>query len=307
MLHFKINFRSFAIFLLIYLEVPFGSVKSYEDADKKFYEDFISNLIHDSESIEKYFSSEDMEKSGRLKIRYDSVKHKFLLTYDFDEILKSEILKNKLAYDISFKETGEGFSELDFTCESKQLTKKFFFKNQKLIFPTTYFTENWNSFKSEYFSFYISDKNLFNDKCAEYLDKYVNDLLILMNFSKEETELLKKEKIIYLLCENEDEIKKISGFNTKGMYLLNEDAVITTYSFHTHEIVHLLMNYKLKNLPLFTLPFFREGIAVALGGRGGLNANILMDAGYFILQSNFIDPRTLLSKTDFYSEDPSIT
>jgi hypothetical protein len=36
MLHFKINFRSFAIFLLIYLEVPFGSVKSYEDADKNF-------------------------------------------------------------------------------------------------------------------------------------------------------------------------------------------------------------------------------------------------------------------------------
>ena len=302
-----INFRSVLIFFLIFLVVPFASVKSYTMDDEKFYEDFISDLINNNENIEKYFLFEDLEKSNRLSISYDNVKYKFLLTYDIDEFLKKEIIKNKFPYEISFRETGEEFSELDFTCEKIQLTKKYYFKNKKLIFPSTYYADNWNNFKSEYFSFYISDPDLFNVNCPEYLDMYVSELLVVMNFSKEERELLKKEKIIYLLCKDENEIKKISGFSTKGIYLLDEDAVITTYSFHTHEIVHLLMNYKLKNLPIFTLPFFQEGIAVALGGRGGLGSSVLMDAGYFILKSDFADTKKILSKKGFQSDDPSIT
>jgi hypothetical protein len=118
---------------------------------------------------------------------------------------------------------------------------------------------------------------------------------------------LEEKKIIYILCKDDDEIKKITGFNTRGLYILAYDEIITTYNCHFHELAHLLINFKLKTLPLYTLPFFQEGFAVAAGGRGGLSRNVLFDAGYFLQKSGIIKFNSILTKEEFLSEDASVT
>ncbi len=128
----------------------------------------------------------------------------------------------------------------------------------------------------------------------------------LLQINKDRVNLLQKEKINYILCKDENEIKTISGFDTRGIYILAYDEVITTFNTHYHELSHLLMNFKLQNLPLYTLPFFQEGFAVAVGGRGGIGRNILLNIGYFLEKSNYLKFNSILSKKDFVSENASM-
>ena len=131
-------------------------------------------------------------------------------------------------------------------------------------------------------------------------------MIKLLQIDDDRKDLLQKEKINYILCKDQDEIKKISGFDTRGIYILAYDEVVTTFNTHYHELSHLLMNYKLQNLPLFTLPFFQEGFAVAVGGRGGIGRYILLNIGYFLEKSGYMKFNSILSKKDFVSENASM-
>jgi hypothetical protein len=132
-------------------------------------------------------------------------------------------------------------------------------------------------------------------------------MMALLNFTPEEKELLEKEKIIYILCKDNEEIKKVTGFETRGIYILAYDEVITTYNCHLHELSHLLINYKLKKLPLYTLSYFQEGFAVAAGGRGGISRNILLDSGNYLHKSGFIPFNSIITQPEFQSENASVT
>ena len=58
---------------------------------------------------------------------------------------------------------------------------------------------------------------------------------------------------------------------------------------------------------MYTLHLLQEGLAVAFGGRGGKEPNVILNMGLFLAQSNFVDYRAMLSKNDFYQFDPSMT
>jgi hypothetical protein len=91
------------------------------------------------------------------------------------------------------------------------------------------------------------------------------------------------------------------------MYLLAQDYVVTTYNTHYHELVHFLINFKLKNLPLYTHPFLQEGLAVAFGGRGGLQVHTIFETATFLVKSGFADYPELLTRKDFINTDASIS
>ncbi len=91
------------------------------------------------------------------------------------------------------------------------------------------------------------------------------------------------------------------------MYSLAYDAVITTYNTHYHELLHLLINYKLRHLSLYTHPFLQEGLAVAYGGRGGLNRQVVLPIGYFLINAQFVDPVALLNRQEFLQLDASLS
>ncbi len=65
----------------------------------------------------------------------------------------------------------------------------------------------------------------------------------------------------------------------------------------------LLINFKLQNLYLYTLPFLQEGFAVAFGGRGGKEPGVILNMGLFLAKSGMLDYSSLLNKDDFYQND----
>jgi len=115
------------------------------------------------------------------------------------------------------------------------------------------------------------------------------------------------KKIDYFLCKNADEIKLVTGFDTRGMYYIPYDYVVTTYNCHYHELLHLLMNYKLRSLPLYTTPLLQEGFAVAFGGRGGLNARVVLETGAYLVNAGFLTYDSLLNKESFYRSNASLS
>jgi hypothetical protein len=118
---------------------------------------------------------------------------------------------------------------------------------------------------------------------------------------------LKKEKIIYILCKDEDEIEKLTGYKARGMFNLAYDYVISTFNCHYHELLHLLMNYKLKNIPPYTHSFLQEGFAVSFGGRGGKEPEVILNLGCFIAESKFLEYKELLSLDKFRNFDVSMS
>ncbi|MEJ2616474.1 MAG: hypothetical protein P8Z35_16075, partial [Ignavibacteriaceae bacterium] len=90
-------------------------------------------------------------------------------------------------------------------------------------------------------------------------------------------------------------------------YYLPYDYIISTFSCHYHEILHLLMNYKLGKPSLYTLPLLQEGFAVAFGGRGGKEPDVILEMGAFLTINNFLNYNSLFSREDFNRYDATMT
>ena len=268
---------------------------------------FFEALITDSDSVKNFIAQDDLMKSERLGISYINIKNKFLIGFDIDTKVKEAIKLGEQSYDLKFEKIDDQFSKVEFRIEKINYSKSFYFKEGKFISPTTFFAEDWGHITSNYFNIYYSHSTLVNDYAIKELDKFVDRMCNVLGISPQDKKQLSEDKINYFLCKDADEIEKISGFNTRGLYILAFDEIISTYNFHVHEICHLLINYKIKNLPLFTLPIFQEGFATLYGGRGGLGANVLSDIGYFLLKSNFLSVNSILTKKDFMKEDASLT
>jgi hypothetical protein len=212
-----------------------------------------------------------------------------------------------LKYEVNGSDLGNGYSLAKFSVPSINYSKKFYFKNGKWISSVTYYSKYWTTKTSKYFIFKISEPKYFNDYCINKLDEFVDSMAVLLEFNEQQKQLLENEKIYYLLCKDDKEIEQVTGFNMRGLYITALDEVITTYNTHYHELAHLLMNYKLKNLSLYTLPFFMEGFAVAVGGRGGIAKEVVLDIGYFLQKSGFLTYNLIITNEGFYSEDASLT
>jgi hypothetical protein len=91
------------------------------------------------------------------------------------------------------------------------------------------------------------------------------------------------------------------------MYLLAYDAVASVYPCHFHELSHLLMNLKLRRLPLYTHPFLQEGFAVAAGGRGGIGVHSLFPMSVYLERSGTMDYTQLCLRQEFKQNDASLT
>jgi hypothetical protein len=55
------------------------------------------------------------------------------------------------------------------------------------------------------------------------------------------------------------------------------------------------------------LPFFQEGFAVAVGGRGGMSSRVVTDIGFYLQKSGLLTYDSILKNDSFYKEDASLT
>jgi hypothetical protein len=268
---------------------------------------FFETLIHNSNNISSFVDEQEIVRSDRLGINYTGVTNKFLISYDIDEEVRISIIENNAGFTTKVLETKGDFSKVEFDVPSLNYSKLFYFKSGKFISPSTYYARDWKTFTSRYFIFKVSEPKYFNDYCVDKLDAFVDTMCVVLGIDESNKLLLEREKIYYILCKDENEIKIVSGFNTRGIFITAFDEIITTYNTHYHELAHLLINFKLKNLSLYTLPFFMEGFAVAVGGRGGMSTGVVTDIGYYLQVKGILTYDSILTNGAFYKEDASVS
>jgi hypothetical protein len=293
--------RAIALFIII---IPTLIAQSVSNGRAK---EFIDVLINNSDSLEAFVLPEELTISKRLGINYEGVKNKFLISYEIPVEIQRGIKDGIFHYSINNESIGDQFSILHFECSEKNYKTTYYFQNGYLISPPYFYYKDWQKIESEHFIFYVSEQNYFNEYAINQLENFVKNILAVLNFTHQEKEILKKEKLIYILCKNEDEIEKLTGYKARGMGNLAYDYVITTYNCHYHELLHILINYKLKNLPLFTHPFLQEGFAVAYGGRGGYEPGIILNLGKFLEQSDFLTVNALFNANEYKNYDASMS
>jgi len=257
--------------------------------------------------LHKFVLPEEFKLSKRLGISYTGLDNKFLISNDIDTFIRKEINENNLKFTYKIENLDSNYSKIIFTVPSKNFSREYYFKDSSLISQPYYYARNWKQIKSKFFIFHASDPGLFNGYSENKLDNFVENILIILKCSDKQINKLKENKINYYLCKDDNEIKMLTNYDARGLYYLPYDYIITTYNCHYHEILHLLINYKLQTIPLYTLPLLQEGFAVAFGGRGGKEPDVILEMGSFLEKNNFLDYNSLLSKQDFFQADVSLS
>lgn len=298
---YKIIFAAFFIFS----SVNIYASNSFKDTVSEL--KFINLFVKDDPDVIDYIDPSELQQSNRLGITYANTPIKFLLNYTLPEDVREQITVHGEKFHASVHQLEDNYTFVDFYLHNKSYLTQFYFKDGKCVSPMAYFARNFARDSSEYFDFYISNPVHFNNYSKNELDEFAKFMLDIMNFTEDEKNYLKENKIIYVLCDNDEEMKNITWMRARGIYLVANDAVATTYPVHNHEVAHLLMNYRIKTNIQPAHYFFLEGFATAFGGRGGLSTLVLQPIAEFSLKSGFVNLNSLLSMRDFAFEDASIT
>lgn len=286
--------------ILFFLLIP--AILFSQTTSQKFFD----ALISANENITEFINKDELAKSQRLGITYKDVDIKALLTYDIPPEIKQNIITGTYKYEIKEQTIGGIYTEAAFIVPEINYQKKYYFKNG-FVFNSTYLTSSWQTKQGKYFNFRLLEPKYFNEYCIQRLDDFVEMMADTLGFTEDEKTLLEKEKIYYTFCTDEKEVEKITGFRSKGMALLANDEIVTAYQTHFHEVAHILINYKLKSLGLYTLPFFMEGFAVAMGGRGGMAPRVVTDVGAYLQTTGFLTYDSILTNEQFYNTDANMS
>lgn len=288
-------------YLLCILFVARGIVFSLTIPEK-----FFDALIYDKSEISDYINTDELKHSCRLGIEYTGVKNKILIGYELPDEIKSGITGGKYKYEIKEQPLADTYTEVTFNVPAANYSRKYYFDNG-FVTNSTYYPWLWEKKESKYFTFRIEEPKYFNDYCIKRLDDFVDMIADTLGFTISERRILEREKIGYFFCKDEASVEKITGFKAKGMAMLGSDEVVTSFQTHFHEVAHILINYKLKTLGLYTLPFFMEGFAVAVGGRGGMAPRVVTDLGYFLQKTGQLTYDSILTFEQFRSMDGSMS
>jgi hypothetical protein len=268
---------------------------------------FVTDLIENESALDKWVFEPELDAARRLGIEYHGVANKYLISYDLNDGIRDLAQKGLTTPRIEVHPLESGHARLSLAFDGMDGQLEFYFRGNKLISPILFYTRNWPRTETEYFVFHVSDPTAFNEYAAGRLDWFVGTILDTLRVSKDRRKKLREEKIHYFLCGGADEIRDLTGYDTRGMYNLAYDYVISTFNCHYHEIVHLLVNFGLQDVYLNTQPFFQEGIAVALGGRGGKESAPILELGHFLEHSQIASWSDLLSYDSYVSTDASLS
>ncbi len=269
-------------------------------------EKFLDALIYNKPEITDYVNKDELTKSQRLGVSYTGAKEKCLIGYELPEEVQAGILSGKYKYEVKEQPVEDGFTEVTFVVPDLNFSRVYYFRGG-FVTNSTYYSRKWLSKESKYFAFSIEEPKYFNEYCIKRLDDFVDMIADTLGFTISEKNILEKQKIGYIFCADESGVEKITGFKAKGMAMLGSDEVVTSYQTHFHEVAHILINYKLKKLGLYTLPFFMEGFAVAVGGRGGMAPRVVTDLGYYLEKSSILTYDSILINERFYNNDASMS
>lgn len=276
-------------------------------ASMAFYEEFFRELILNPPQLARYHEPKELEAARRLGIEYEGEPNKFMIGYGFEESARRFLKEEGLRYTLTAESLDEGYTMLNVEIPQLGLTKRFSFRSQQLVSPVQYHARNWVVRHGRYVEFRVGDTTLLHPAAIEALDRFIEEMMDVLACPDNDRQTLQNKKIIYFLCRDESEVERLTGFRSRGMHLIPYDYIVSTYPCHYHEVAHLLLNFKLRRLPLFTHPFLQEGFATAYGGRGRIAARTLLHTGAFLVSSSAVNYRDLFLAEKFREYDPSLS
>ena len=268
---------------------------------------FLQGLLAHPDSMEVFLDEDDGKISHRLDISYPEAPCKPLISWDLPPEARDRLLQDGIDDQFAIEKLEGDFSRLVLFPADSTAIRSWIFRNDKVVSSILYRVRDWKQIDSPHFRFFVSDTTLFHAANIEALETFLTDTARLLGMTKADLARLEKEKIYYCFCRNQEEIRELTGFFARGMYVVSHDIVVSTYSAHFHELAHLLMNFKLKQPHLYTHPFFLEGFAVAVGGRGGKSPDILHQLGVSVLRQGWVSVDELLDAQEFYRVNASMS
>jgi hypothetical protein len=262
--------------------------------------------VQTPEMLSGRISARYAELCSRLGIQYQDFAAKGLIGYGFTEPERQKILQSPEKLEISTENAGQQ-QLITFSHPGVNRPVYYALQDSVLVSPYQLQSRDWQVHTGTYIEYRVSDDKVFKQEQLEILDNYCEYLLELLQVPSARQALLKEQKLIYYRCADKEEIIKLTGYNCRGMGILAEDAVVSLYPCHFHELCHLMINFALQDVPLYTHPFLQEGFAVAIGGRGGKNPHVLLDIAAFICEAGFMSPQELWDDSYFRSNDASFT
>jgi hypothetical protein len=199
------------------------------------------------------------------------------------------------------------FARLEYSAIVSGSLIKYYYYAQKLgdyfwlTFPQDYYARDWPVRESEYFRLHVNPavSSYLNPVLLETFDRFIESSAEILKLSKTSMKTIREKKIEYFFCDNDKTVKQIVGHQVKGTLDQASNDIISATLPHYHELIHLLVNIKLKELPLVTLPIIREGIAVQLGGRWGKHPSALRDLGVFLHREKIVELDSILTTKGF--------
>ncbi len=258
------------------------------------------------ESAYYLWTEECRERAGRFGIEYENIPLKIDC---YSPVVKDiDLMRDYLQPPA--KKTANmplGFSSLSYSAiVSGELVEHTYYMRDIdnyfwLTFPQQYYTANWETKETKYFRIRynsILENNLNEINLAE-ADKFIENTAVQLGLSNEDIKLIEQKNIEYIYCESDKQVKSITGHLVKGTYDMPSNDIISAFFPHYHEIVHLLVNYKLRKLPFYALPLLREGSAVYFGGRWGKAPKTLATIGEFLITENIVSLDSIITFSDF--------
>ena len=262
-------------------------------------------------AVEALWLSEDVDASGRLGITYRGQPFK-LDSASLVVLERAGIQSGEIAVSVGAVIDEGSFTRIRFRLQAGKETATADYyavctdNTWRFVSSTTALASTWERRETEFLRLRIQPTKRISEDAIHLLDGFIGETCERLGVSADRLELLRAEKFDYTLCD-EAAVAEIVGAPTRGAALLQTDAVVTSEPCHLHELAHLLVNFALQELPLYTLPFLQEGTAVILGGRWGRTSEVMQGLGKYSLQCGMIKAEELLSWQDFESQSADWT
>ena len=249
---------------------------------------YIDALIrNDLEGATACWDPEEVVNSDRLRIRYDGRPLKFDCTSPLFDLLPELRNGSALFRTESIDSQGDtarivcritrGGEEYPLPLHAIRLEEDW-----RLVSPVKLYSIGWQSIETKYFTLHARSETAWNRYSKACADSFVDHMAEILAIDSSRMALLQKEKIDYYLCD-ERSIRMLSGFDTHGITMLAQDAVLSRHFPHNHEVAHLMLNFALGDASLTVPTLLQEGFAVAFGGRWERSANVILEVGRFLV------------------------
>ncbi|MEE8576235.1 MAG: hypothetical protein V3T31_03180 [candidate division Zixibacteria bacterium] len=200
-----------------------------------------------------------------------------------------------------------GYSRLEYSAViGRKLVTHYYYAQQMgeywwLTTSQDIVSRDWDIVESDYLRIHYPPKQkpYLNAATISEADRYLLQAAQDLGLDQAFVDEMKEKKIEYYFCDSDSTVELIGGHRVHGFLDLPTNDIISASFPHYHELVHLLINAKLKRLPIYTLPLLREGAAVCYGGRWGKSPEVLFDLGVFLYQQDIVQLDSILTDYDF--------